>query len=177
MSTPPSGEPPYPGSQPNQPEQPANQGYPNQGYPNQGYPPGGYQGYPQGGYGGPPVPRNGLGVTALVLGILAVLTFFTIVGGIVLGLLALIFGIIGLRRVGKRLATNKGVAVSGIVLGVLGVIASAVFVAVGTTFFFNSGGGDLVQCLRQAGSDQAKVLQCQQQYQQQVQNQYGGGGR
>ncbi|MGW0310619.1 DUF4190 domain-containing protein [Streptomyces flavidovirens] len=41
---------------------------------------------------------NGLAITALVLGVAAILLFWTVFGGIVLGLLAVIFGIIGARR-------------------------------------------------------------------------------
>lgn len=183
VSTPPTGGPPYPGSQPNQPGYDPGQGYPppQQGYPqDQGYP----QGYPQdpgafqgpGGYPGGPVaqPRNGMGTAALVLGILAVLGAITVIGGILLGLLALIFGIVGLRRVGKGVATNKGVAIAGIVTGLIGLIAAVALAVAGASLFFSTGGGDLVQCIQQAGGDQAQVLQCQQQYQQQVQEQVGG---
>ncbi|MEV6331702.1 DUF4190 domain-containing protein [Streptomyces sp. NPDC051909] len=86
--------------------------------------------------GGPqppfPQPRNGLGVTALVLGIVGLLSaiiWFLFWLGALLGLLALIFGIIGTARAGKGLATNKGMAVSGIVLGVLAMIVALVWVA------------------------------------------------
>ena len=172
MSTP-SGEPPYPGPQPNQ------QGYPQdrQGH---GQYPGGYQGPPPAGYGpGPQAPKNGLGIAALVLGILAILATITVIGvilGIPLGLLAVILGIVGLRRVGKGLATNKGVAIAGIVTGALGLVVSVAVVVLGATFFASSGGGDLVDCMTQAGGDQAQVLQCRQQYEQQLQDQFGGNG-
>lgn len=231
MSTP-SGEPPYPGSQPNQPGYDPNQGHPQgqqgygagqghpnqqgraeQGYPQEGHPQQGHpqEGYPQPGYGqpgylqpdyaqpgyaqdpgvqpgpagygaGPLPPKNGLGIAALVLGILAILAAVTLIGavvGIPLGLVALILGIVGVRRVGKGVATNKGVAIAGIVTGLLGLIASiavAVALAAGATYFLNNGGGDLVQCIQDAGGDQARTLQCQQQYQQQVEDQLGGSG-
>lgn len=196
MSTP-SGEPPYPGSQPNQPGYDPAQGHPQggpgagrgdpdqQGHPQEGYaqqPGHAQQGYPPGpaGYGAAPVaPKNGLGIAALVLGIVSILAAVTLIGvilGIPLGLLALILGIIGMRRVGKGVATNKGVAIAGIVTGLLGLILSIAIVAVGATFFANSGGSDLVQCIQQAAGDQARTLQCQQQYQQQVEEQVGGGG-
>ncbi|MEU6930082.1 DUF4190 domain-containing protein [Streptomyces sp. NPDC046385] len=82
----------------------------------------------------PPVqPRNGLGVTALVLGIVgllfAIIPFLFWLGGI-LGLLALIFGIIGASRAGKGLATNKGSAVTGLVLGALSILVSIVWTVV-----------------------------------------------
>ncbi|MER8043118.1 DUF4190 domain-containing protein [Streptomyces sp. NPDC094032] len=75
----------------------------------------------------PAQPRNGLGVTALVLGIVgllfAIIPFLFWLGGI-LGLLALIFGIIGSSRAGKGLATNKGMAVTGLVLGAVSILAA-----------------------------------------------------
>jgi hypothetical protein len=46
-------------------------------------------------YGPATRPRNGFGVAALVLGILALLLSWTIIGGVLLGALALIFGVLG----------------------------------------------------------------------------------
>ena len=73
----------------------------------------GGQGYEYGGYGAPPVRRrNGMGVAALVLGIV----------GFVLGpcsILAIVFGRIGLNRVARGEATNRGVAQAGFVLGIV----------------------------------------------------------
>ncbi|MBT2491110.1 DUF4190 domain-containing protein [Streptomyces sp. ISL-96] len=95
---------------------------------------GGYPGYP--GYGGPaawtgqhgPAPANGFGVTAMVLGIISV-TFFCAYGlGIILGILALIFGILGRKRVARGEATNSGMALAGIILGVIGFVLSAAFI-------------------------------------------------
>lgn len=71
----------------------------------------------------PPVrPRNGFGTTALVLGIIgAALGLVRLLGllAIALGLLALVFGVLGWIRTHRQLATNKGMAVSGTVLGAI----------------------------------------------------------
>ncbi len=40
----------------------------------------------------PPPPRNGVGIAALVLGIVAFLSSWTVIGGILFGLLAIILG-------------------------------------------------------------------------------------
>ncbi|MFF4697831.1 DUF4190 domain-containing protein [Streptomyces chattanoogensis] len=85
---------------------------------------------------GAPAPqqaRNGLGVAALVLGIIGTLSgipmfLFWLAGP--LGLLALIFGIVGMGRAKKGQATNKGVAVTGTILGVLALILAVVGVIV-----------------------------------------------
>jgi hypothetical protein len=59
------------------------------------------------------VPRNGMGTAALVLGILSFLC------GWILGLLAIIFGAIGIARANRGEATNKGMAVAGLILGIV----------------------------------------------------------
>jgi hypothetical protein len=78
----------------------------------------------------PQAPRsNGIAVASLVCGILAVLLFFTIVFPIILGILAVIFGAIGIGNANKG-AGSKGLAVAGLVCGVVGIAAMIVFVAV-----------------------------------------------
>lgn len=77
--------------------------------------------------------RNGLGTTALVLGIVGlVLTIIPLIGwvfGLILGLLGAIFGGIGVNRVAKKRADNKGVSIAGLVLSVIAVVASIATVA------------------------------------------------
>ncbi|MGW2475867.1 DUF4190 domain-containing protein [Streptomyces sp. NPDC001665] len=108
-------------------------GYPGAQPPQFGYPAGqapqyGYPGYP--GYGNPwggPAPANGLGIASLVLGIIATAGFCMYGLGIVLGVLALIFGIIGRGRAQRGEADNGGVALAGIILGSIGIVVSAAF--------------------------------------------------
>lgn len=88
--------------------------------------------YPAGNGQPPKPPRNGLGTTALVLGILAVLfAMIPIIGMIAwpLSILGLIFGIIGVVRLRSGKADNKGVAISGTVLSAIGLILCIVWVA------------------------------------------------
>ncbi len=104
---------------------------------------------PPEGYGpSPPQPgarRSGLATTAMVLGILglffvAVLPillvvlnpFILLLGGLrpivfiglVLAALALLFGVLALSRADDGRAANQGAAVSGIVMGAIGVLAA-----------------------------------------------------
>ncbi|MET9930025.1 MULTISPECIES: DUF4190 domain-containing protein [unclassified Streptomyces] len=89
----------------------------------------GYPGYP--GYGGqqawPQAPSNGMGTAAMVLGIVSVAGFCLYGLGVVLGVLGVVFGIIGVKKAGRGEATNRGMAIAGIVLGAIGTLISAVF--------------------------------------------------
>ena len=67
-------------------------------------------------------PQNGFGVTALVLGIVGLPMMFACGGGIIASILALIFGWLGLKRAQSGAATNKGMAIAGLVLGVVGIV-------------------------------------------------------
>ncbi|MFF9689885.1 DUF4190 domain-containing protein [Streptomyces sp. NPDC014623] len=128
---------PAPPVGPNGPGQPGPYGYPDSpavppaayGYPAAPSPSYGYPGYP--GYGGQPpwgpAPANGLGIAAMVLGIIAVVGFCMWGFGIILGILALIFGIIGRGRAKRGEATNGGMALAGIILGSVSIVISAVF--------------------------------------------------
>lgn len=195
-----SNPPPYP-AQPGDPRDPYQQGSPEQptdrygqhgqqpGYGGQqpygepgygqaeGYPqrpaqdPGGYGGGYPGGHGGPPArPRNGIGIAALVLGILAVLSFWLVIGGL-LGLIAIALGIIGIVRAGKGVATNRGVAISGLVLGIVGLLATVAYVVFVANLFTSIGGGDFVQCVQSSGGSQSAVEQCQRQFEERLQQQ------
>ena len=109
--------------------------YPPQGPPPQGPPPGGY---PAGGYPTATGRRNGMGTTALVLGVVALvlvlLLLFSPLGAL-LGLLAVLFGILGLIRVNRREADIRGQAVAGLITGALALIFGILFtISVGTWF-------------------------------------------
>lgn len=133
-------------------------------------------GAPGPGYGATPTntARNGMGIAALVLGIIALVFCWTVIGGIVLGILALIFGIIGWRRAKSGGATNGGLALSGAITGGIGLVIAVILLVVGASVFgafLNSPEGkNLTQCLRDAGSDQAKIQQCQRQFEDQYLN-------
>ncbi|MFJ9825353.1 DUF4190 domain-containing protein [Streptomyces sp. NPDC101160] len=106
--------------------------------PGYGYPPASpYPSYGSSGYGsgygqpgwGQPAPSNGMGTASMVLGIIAVAGFCMWGFGVLLGILALIFGIIGLKKASRGEATNRGMAMAGVVLGSVGILISAVFLA------------------------------------------------
>ncbi|MHC0434084.1 DUF4190 domain-containing protein [Streptomyces sp. O3] len=113
---------------------------PGQGpVPGQGYVPGpgGYPAhapYPAGPMPGwpyiPAPPSNGMGTAAMVLGILSLCLFWMWgIVSIVLGVLALIFGILGRKKARQGLADNGGAALSGIIMGPVGIVLGAAFIA------------------------------------------------
>jgi hypothetical protein len=112
-------------------------------------------------------PRNGLGIAALVLGILALLTGLFVVGA-AFGLAAIVLGILGRSRAKRGEATNGGMALAGIILGVLGLLLT-VLVLVGVASLFDSEQfGNLADCLESAGSDPAAQQQCQADFEEDV---------
>lgn len=81
--------------------------------------------------------RNGLGISALVLAIVGVVFGLVPLTGfiaLILGALAILFGLLGFGRVRKGLATNKVMALAGTGLGV---VAAALGVW-GMTIFFSA---------------------------------------
>ncbi|WP_161784050.1 DUF4190 domain-containing protein, partial [Cellulomonas carbonis] len=82
------------------------------------------------GYGAPAAPKsNGMAVTALVIGIIALLLAFIPVVGVIsvlLGIVAIVLGIMGRRRVVPGVVGGKGLAIGGIVTGALGLVIGLV---------------------------------------------------
>ncbi|MFH9737528.1 DUF4190 domain-containing protein [Streptomyces roseolus] len=104
---------------------PAAYGYPPAGPSAYGYPPA----HPAA-YGPMPGQYNGMGTAAMVLGIIGTCIFwFYGVPSIVLGVLALIFGILGRKRAHRGEATNGGAAMAGIVLGIVSMVLGAALIA------------------------------------------------
>ena len=164
--------------QPTPPPQQAAPPPPPPGYPAPPYGqyPGGYPPAPPQPYAGytppPPGPRNGLGVTALVIAIVALLSSFSVVGGIILGIVAVIIGFAGRSRVKRGEANNGGVALAGIILGFLAIIVGLAFIAVWVGVFKEVGATDYIDCLQKAGQDQQQVQQCADEFKQSVENKF-----
>lgn len=150
--------------------------YPGGAYPSGPYPGGPYPGGPYpGGYPPPPMPygnyypsapKNGLGVAALVVAIIALLSSFSIVGGVLLGTVAVILGFIVRSRVKSGEATNGGVAMAGLILGVISIIAGLAFIAIWVGLFKQIGAGDYFDCMQQAGQNRRAVQQCSEEFRQ-----------
>ena len=129
---------------------------------------------PYSGFTPPPPagPRNGLGIATLVLAIIGLVFCWTVVGGVPLGLCAVIIGFVAWGRVKRGEATNGGVAIAGIVLGFLAIIVSLVFIPIWIGGFGQVGGTDYVDCVSRAGSNDKAIQQCADQFRDRIQNQF-----
>lgn len=75
-----------------------------------------------------PPKSNGIAVAALVCGIIGALIAwapFVVIFGLILAILAVIFGVQGLKRA-KEVDKGRGVALAGLILGVAGIVLSAI---------------------------------------------------
>jgi hypothetical protein len=128
---------------------------------------------PYSGYAPPPVaPKNGLGIAALVVAIIGLVFCWTVVGGVILGVVAVIIGFVARGRVKRGQATNGGVAIAGIVLGFLAIIVSLVFIPIWIGMFKVMGGTDYVDCVSKAGQDPDAIQKCADQFRERVENQF-----
>jgi hypothetical protein len=76
---------------------------------------------------------NGIGIAAGVCGIVAVVLCwipFVDYVSIILGALAIIFGALGLRHANTDGGAGKGMAITGIVTGIVALVISVLFLAV-----------------------------------------------
>lgn len=154
---PPSGEQPNPGPPPPPGQPQYGQPMPQYGQPQYGQQPP----YGQPPYGGPPpygqappygaypaAMRNGLGTAGLVLGIIGVVagaTIFLFPIAFILGVLAVIFGLIGRGRAKRGEASNGSKATWGFGLGVASLVLSVIGLIVVHTVFRNT-----VRCIQRS---------------------------
>lgn len=122
----------------------------------------GYQGqqgqYDMGQYGAAPKPAGtGLGIAALVLGIVALLTCWFVLG-IIPGLVGLVLGIVALRKLGRTPGTSKALPIIGIVLSVLGILAGIFFLVVYGAVFDSILNGECAQYLQ--ANDEVGFQRC-----------------
>jgi Domain of unknown function (DUF4190) len=107
-----------------------------------------------------------------MIAIIGLVFCWTVVGGILLGLCAVIIGFVARGRVKRGEATNGGVAIAGIVLGFLAIIISLAFIAIWIGVFEEAGGTDYVDCVSKAGNDGEAIQQCIDQFRDRVENQF-----
>jgi hypothetical protein len=118
-----------------------------------------------------------LSITSLALAIVALAVFWSVmfaavfgvraaegvvfivaaVAGVILGVGAVVTGVVARRRVGRGDAGRGGVALAGIVLGVVAVVVPAIILA-GMVYKVYSDYEEFQQCIRGSGSAYPKYL-------------------
>lgn len=93
----------------------------------QGYAPYGYP-YPAPYPTAPQAQRNGYALTAMILGIVGLCTSIFYIGGVI-GIVGLVFAIIAIRGINRTGQQGKGMAITGLVTGVIAIIVSALEIA------------------------------------------------
>ncbi len=107
-------------------------------------------GHPHGG--------EGTAIAALVVGIISMPAAITGIGGLALGLIALVLGITAARRSRRQGSPGHAKAVAGIVTGAIGALLGAAFLAVVILAVFHS---NLLPCLRHAAGNTAAIHRCE----------------
>jgi lysylphosphatidylglycerol synthetase-like protein (DUF2156 family) len=123
-------------------------------------------------------PRNGAGRAALVCGLIAFVCtigfflFVTVPVAIVLGLAAVVLGVMGRSRVRRGLATNRGSATFGLVTGLLSLLILA-GLAIGGVALFNANKDEAKSygdCVQQAGTNSQALQNCTEQFKNELTN-------
>ncbi|WP_040793093.1 DUF4190 domain-containing protein [Nocardia paucivorans] len=143
---------------------------------------------PVGGYPPPPPPGSfdssgghteqeprrsrGMAVTALVLGIVALLGFWTVIGGILFGIAAVVLGLIAFLRARRGRASGGAMAMVGLVLGLLSLIGVIVALVLTLNVYNNTGGREFLECIDNAGDDRAAAQKCQDDWYQRIEDHY-----
>lgn len=75
-----------------------------------------------------PAPENGMGIAALVLGIVGIVFLCGYGVGIIPSILAIVFGKIGMNKADQGLADNRSLAKTGFILGIIGVVLAVLVI-------------------------------------------------
>lgn len=109
----------------------------------------------------PSSPSNGIGIAALVVGIVALVLCWIPFLGLVLAIVALVLGIVGIRKASRGEATNKGMAITGVVTGGLAIVGGMLSILF--FLFIADEFGSLIECVEQAETAEEEQ-ECQTQF-------------
>jgi len=116
---------------------------------------------PPPGYGAPPAQQgsNGLAIAALIVGILSILLglfLFFLFAGLGLGLVAVVLGVLGSNRARAMGGNGRGLAIAGIVTGLLGGLINLVIILGIFTMVSDPANRDRLQDVLESFSEQAE---------------------
>jgi hypothetical protein len=78
-------------------------------------------------YAGAPTRTSGMSVAGMVLGIITLVGFWIPIGSVILGVLAVALSGAGMAQTGKPGYSGRGMAITGLVCGIVGLIPSVLF--------------------------------------------------
>ncbi|MFJ9364322.1 DUF4190 domain-containing protein [Nocardia sp. NPDC101769] len=116
-----------------------------------------------------------MAITAMVFGILGLLTFWTVlltIIGVLCGALAIILGVIAVTKARRGISGGFGMALAGAIMGVISLIGGILIGVLVWVVFKDTGGTDLIDCLNKAGNDSSKVQQCQDEFNKRVEDKF-----
>jgi hypothetical protein len=70
---------------------------------------------------------SGMSVAGMVLGILTLVGFWVPIGSVILGVIAVALSGAGMAQTGKPGYSGRGMAITGLVCGIIGLIPSVIF--------------------------------------------------
>ncbi len=80
---------------------------------------------------------SGLAIASMVCGILSLVFFWVPLFGFLLGIIAIIFGAVAIRQIGREPNLGgRGMAIAGLVCGIVGVAGWVIFIAWIGIFFW-----------------------------------------
>ena len=120
---------------------------------------------------------TGAAVTALVVGLMALVSAWTGWGGIVLGVVAVVAALVALARVRSGRARGRGRPLTGLALGVVAVAVGVALewttLAGGVTYLHGSQARTLDECMRQAQNEKDQHV-CKSQHLDEYRARYPG---
>ena len=78
-------------------------------------------------YAAAPMRTSGMSVAGMVLGIITLVGFWIPIGSVILGVLAVALSGAGISQTGKPGYSGRGMAITGLVCGIVGLVPSVIF--------------------------------------------------
>lgn len=121
--------------------------------------------------GGGQSTSNGMAVGALITGILSIPLLFLFGFGVLLGIVAVILGIIAVRRANRGEGSGRGMAIGGIVTGAVSIVLGILFLIFALVFGMGMF-GEMEACLEETGGDTAE---CERRLEEDLMDRFGQG--
>lgn len=122
----------------------------------------------------PPRPQsaNPMAIISMVAGILSCVTFCKIWVSIPFAVVAIVLSVIASGQIKKSGAGGKGMALAGLILGIIGAVIAVIMYVIALLFFAaaRKGGSYLEQKAKELQAEQQKAIEQERQRQEQLKN-------